>query len=161
MEEFAQTTAGIGSWLEIIQGASNPELLRAFVQTYAPFRPFVIQLLKDGRRTHVYFFAGNVQWWWDKLFGHRVKPIQGVWYDISRLAIYDDVTRRDLDKVLFDAHGYAEAQFERTGIDPRQKPFVPCELPNIEQLKARQGERCDICYEPWGPDCVAESPLLL
>eukprot|EP00973_Karenia_brevis_P043303 6001861-Karenia_brevis.AAC.1 len=88
------------------------------------------------------------------MFGTFQKPIRGVWYEVPT------PHNRGLNKVLFNAHGFAEAEFERVGIDPRKERSVPEEMPNIAQLLERKGHRCEICFEEWGENCVPEGPLM-
>lgn len=148
--ENKMPAAMVESLADDIVRAMDPEVLaRVWAESYAPVAPFVLQLTNRGQRTHAYFCAGDVHGWWEELFGYHREPVRGVWYDISSGRL-----RGELATVLFDAHGYAAARFEQSGIDPRQKPHVPDELPNVAELLARTGEKCEICFEPWSEECA-------
>ena len=125
------------------------------MRSYRPYAPFVMQVTHDGRLFETVFAAGDVREWFEDMFGHRKRPLPDVWYEVPV-----DRERQLIARVLFNAHAYAEFEFDRIGLDPRQRPFVPRMLPNIQELLARKGERCEICFEPWCDERAPESPLL-
>ena len=151
-------------------------------RNYKPIRPYVIQLSMDGQRLHHPIGLADVTEWWTVMFGTHTRPQKSVWYTVPQTlwaGMYDDDGYDNwLKTILFDADGYAQNEFERHGVDPRQKQFrgtastrlfqehEPIQherSPDIEDAVHEAGTpapRCEICFEEWGATCVAESPLL-
>ena len=133
----------------------TPEMLEhIWSRCYSPHQRFIIQLTVDNRQVHTRICPVDILHWWESMFGTTQKPIRGVWYEVPT------PHGRGLAKVLFNAHDYAEAEVEHTGTDPRKEVSVPEEMSNIDELLERKGDRCEICVEEWGEDCVPESPLM-
>ena len=151
------------------------------LRCYKPIRPYVIQLSTDGQRVHNPIGPADVTEWWVVMFGTHTRPQKGVWYTVPQTlwaGMYDDDEYDNwLKTILFDADGYAQSEFERYGVDPRQKQFrgtastrlfqehEPVQhegLPDTGDA-CEDGEtasRCEVCFEDWGAACVAESPLI-
>ena len=135
----------------------------------------------DGQRVHNPISPADVTEWWGVMFGTHTRPQKDVWYTVPQTlwaGMYDDDEYDNwLKTILFDADGYAQSEFERYGVDPRQKQFrgtastrlfqehEPVQhegLPDTGDA-CEDGEtasRCEVCFEDWGAACVAESPLI-
>ena len=142
------------SWGEFMSTVSPQLVGQVWLPSYGPYRDWVVQLTSSGRRVHTMFCAGDVHGWWEEMFGWHTAPLKGVWYEVKG---YD---REGVTLILFDAFSYAERLFQRSGIDPRQQPFIPKNLPDIVPLLDRKGDRCELCFNDWSEDYVPESPLL-
>ena len=102
--------------------------MEAWYRAFKPIRPYVIQLCVDGRRVHHHIGPGDVTEWCGEMFGSHTRPLKNVWYAVPPglwTGLYTDDGEYDnlLVTILFYADGYAQNRFERSRIDPRQKPF--------------------------------------